>query len=177
MTTMRRRTVEQQMLPVLSRFRERYGQGEPLEQAFREAAREVANEVNVTHQTIDDGFTRRSDGVVIGEVYARLREWTNGNSELLASQLKASSERSAHASIDAFFRKTATSGESSPPAGTLSSQDVEPETFSFDLSQNEARMLRAFAANNGVSEGEFVSHVVRTALAARLRAAAQELMR
>ena len=173
---MRPETVERQMLEVLRSFWERYGRGQPLQEALRAGARDVALATTVRHQTIIDGLTRRLEGD-IGELYGLLKQWTQGDSGPLAAQLKAKSNRSAHESIDAFFESCTGNPARNGVRVDYSNREEKSERVCFDLSAMEARMLRAVAEINGVSEVEFVTQVVRTAVGTRMKAAADELMR
>lgn len=174
---MRKETVEQQILPVLRSFWDRQGRGEPLREALREAAREVAADVNVAHQTVVDGFTRRLRLETIDQLYALVKQWLDGDPRSLASQLKVSSDRSAHRDIDAFFESFVITGRSSGQVGSNAKSEAKLERFVFDLRQDEARMLRTLAEISGVSTEEFVVQAIRGQLAAKMRAAAQDLLR
>lgn len=174
---MRLETIDQQILPVLRLFWDRQARGEPLREALRDAAREVATDVNVAHQTVVDGFTRRLQLATIDQLYALLKLWTEGDPRSLASQLKVSSDRSAHASIDTFFESSTGTGKAKRQAGVHATSEPKLERFFFDLRQDEARMLRTIAEIDGVSTEEFVVLAIRAQLAARMKAAAQDLMR
>jgi hypothetical protein len=174
---MKLETIEQQILRVLGLFSGRCARGEPLREALRDAAREVAADVNVAHQTVVDGFTRRLQLDTIDELYDLLQQWADGDPGPLAAQLKANSDRSAHQSIDAFFESPISTGNTKRQRSADASSEAKLDTFSFDLPEDEARVLRTFAANAGVSEAEFSRQAVRIALAGRMKAVAQDLMR
>lgn len=173
---MRVETIEQQILPALRSFWDRYRRGEPLQEALRAAVRDVAVASKVRQQTVIDGLTRRLQGD-IGELYGLLKQWTDGDPGPLASQLKASSDRSAHESMDAFFGSCGGNAIPRSEVGGHFTSGVKSERFCFDLPQREARMLRAVAEMESVSEVALVGQMVRTALAAKMKTAADELMR
>ena len=174
MPKLRTDSIETQLLPLLSLFREKYTTGMRLNQALSEATRQIAADHETAYQTIADGYTRRLNFTgprATDRFRDLLRKWVDdGNPGPLAALAKAHSHEDAHSSIDAVLLQSPLS-----PAPHDPIVRHPYEAITFELPQSEARMLRAFAANDGVTEGEFVGQVVRAALAAKMKAVAQQL--
>ena len=66
-----------------------------------------------------------------------------GDPKPLMAKLKEASDKSAHESIEAFFDFF--SGEMAPRRHLVPASDLKFETFSIDLPERDARMLRALA--------------------------------
>ena len=173
MARMRNETIERQLLPLLALVRKKYVAGARLSEALREATEQIAVENRTTQQNIADSYTRRLDlrgDSAVERSRGLFRQWLDaGDPRPLVNLVKAHSHENAHNLIDAFFFQLPASPVPQPLVPTAC------ETISFELPQNEARMLRALAANDGVPEGEFVGQAVRAALAAKMKAVAHEL--
>lgn len=166
-----------QLLLVFRKFRERHARGEPLHNSYREAVREVAERYSVTYQTIGDGCRRRLQLNNIDELYALLEQWVEGNPEPLAKQLKRASDHSAHDNIMRFFESSTSSAKVTPRQVASATSKGKFDTFSFSLSERNARMLRALAEISGVSTREMVNQLVGAALAEKMKLVAQEIIR
>ncbi len=173
MARMRIETIERQLLPLLALVRKKYLAGVGLHEALREATQQIADENKTTQQNITDGYTRRlnlTGDNAVDRFRELLRLWLDAAVPgPLITALKSHAHENAHNLIEAFFSQLPASQVPQPLVATAC------ETMSFELPQNEARMLRALAANDGVSEGEFVGQAVRAALAAKMKAVAHEL--
>ena len=172
---MNRQTVEQ-LLRVFRLFRERYARGDPLQRAYREAVREVANLHHVTYQTIGDGCRRRLKLSDIHQLYDLLACWAEGDSEPLAKQLKAASDPSSHDDIADFFRPYKSIVAVTPGHTAASTSADRFDTFSFRLPQRDARMLRALAEIEGVSWPELLSRMVGKVVAERMKHVARAML-
>ncbi len=165
---MRRQTVEQLLL-VFRSFRERYAGGKPLHKAYQKAVREVADRYGVTYQTIGGGCRFRLKLKEIHELYALLARWMEGDSEPLATQLKAASDPSSHGDIADFFRAAKAIAAAAPGPAAASTSADRFDTFSFRLPQRDSRMLRALAEIEGVSPPELLSAMMGTVVAERMQ--------
>ena len=166
-----------QVLHVLRLFRERYDSGEPLHRAYREGVREVARHHHVTYQTIGDGCRRRLKLDDIRAFYDLLSHWVEGDPEPLRSQLKEACDPAAHDRIHEFFESA--NAKEQGIGGTLSAAGVpnKSSTVSFQLSERDARMLRALAEIEAVSPAELVRSIVGSAVAERMKRVAEAIGR
>jgi predicted nucleotidyltransferase len=166
-----------QVLRVLRLFRERYDNDEPLHKAYREGVREVARHHHVTYQTIGDGCRRRLKLDHIREFYDLLSLWVDGDPEPLRKRLKDACDPAAHDRIDEFFEPAKTKEQGS--VGRISDAVVpnKSSTFSFQLSERDARMLRAVAEIEAVSPAELVRGIVGSAVAERMKQVAEAIGR
>jgi hypothetical protein len=169
------KTVEQ-LLQVFRLFRDNHASGKPLHASYHDAVREVARLNSVTYQTIGDGCRRRLRLADINELYELLAAWVKGDSRGLIQQLKQSSDLSAHAEIDAFFSAAGTEvAEKKKPLHLVSHENSE--TFSFRLSSDDARMLKALAELEGTSVGALSSRVVSEAVQSRMTTVARSIIK
>ena len=172
---MRRQTVEQLLL-VFRSFREGYAGGKPLHKAYQKAVRDVAGRHGVTYQTVGDGCRRRLKLKEIHELYALLARWMEGDSEPLATQLKAASDPSSHDDIAAFFRPSKAITAAAPGHTVASTSADRFDTFSFRLPQHDSRMLRALAEIEGVSPPELLSAMMGEVVAERMKHLARAML-
>ena len=168
-------TIEQLLL-VFRLFRDNHASGKPLHRSYHDAVRDVARLHSVTYQTIGDGCRRRLRLKDINELYELLAAWIKGDSRGLIQQLKQNSDASAHGEIDQFFAGTASMPiEKKTPLKLVSHEDSE--TFSFRLSSDDARVLKAVAELEGTSVGSLTSRVVSEAVHARMTALARSIVK
>lgn len=168
------KTVEQ-LLQVFRSFRDNHASGKPLHRSYHDAVRDVARLHSVTYQTIGDGCRRRLRLKDINELYELLAAWIKGDSRGLVQQLKQTSDLSAHAEIDQFFAGSASAPVEKTPLKLVSHEDSE--TFSFRLSSDDARVLKAVAELEGTSVGALTSRVVSEAVHARMTALARGIVK
>lgn len=170
---MRHQTVDQ-LLQVFRLFREKFAGGMPLRKSYRESVREVADRHAVTYQTIGDGCRRRLNLGEIRELYDLLQHWVDGDPRPLMKQLKGASDPSAHQEIaDFFVAGSKAGGEQGSPAVP----EARFATFSFQLRERDARMLRALAEIEGMSPPELIGGLVASAVAERMKRVAQNMLR
>lgn len=168
------KTVEQ-LLQVFRLFRDNHAAGTPLHRSYHDAVRGVARLHSVTYQTIGDGCRRRLRLKDINELYELLKAWINGNPRGLIQQLKQNSDISAHRGIDQFFIDLSSATVEKNKSLHLVSH-VDSETFSFRLSTNDARMLKALAELEGTSVGALSSRVISEAVRARMTIVARGII-
>ena len=172
---MKRQTVEQ-LLKVFGAFRERVATGRPLRKAYQEAVREVADQYNVAYQTIGDGCRRRLKLNDIGELYALLERWVEGDPKPLAQQIRAASESSAHDHVTAFFESAASSAARHSGQVGPSVLDGKADTFSLRLPKQDARKVRALAEMEGTSPGELLGRLLGRAVTEEMKRMAHVIL-
>ena len=169
---MRQQTVDQ-LLQVFRLFRENFAGGMPLRKAYREAVREVANLYGVTYQTIGDGCRRRLKLEYIRELYDLLQTWVDGDPGPLMTQFKSASDPSTHDEIADFFGAASRAPGRHGPPGV---PEARIASFSFQLGERDARMLRALAEIEGTSPPELLERLVASAVAERMKRVAQAML-
>ncbi len=173
---MKHQTVDQ-LLHVFRLFRERYAGGEPLQKSYRQAVREVAKLHSLTYQTIGDGCRRRLKLDNIRELYDLLHNWMEGRPEPLMEQLKSASDPSTHDEIADFFGASSSAAQTVARQGPPAIPGAKFATFSFQLREHDARMLRALAEIEGMSPPELLRGLVGSAVAERMKRVAQAMLR
>ena len=107
MGTLRRDSIEHQLLPLLSLFRKKYSTGMSLKLALREATREIAADHQTTYETIADACTRRlglTGPGALDRFRELLRKWVDGGDPSpLAAIIKMHSDVSSHSTVDAVI--------------------------------------------------------------------------
>jgi predicted nucleotidyltransferase len=173
---MKRQTVEQILL-VFRLFREGYARGKPLHKAYQEAVREVADRHGVTYQTIGDGCRRRLMLGHIGELYALLGSWAEGDSEPLVAKLNEASDPSAHEDIAEFFTTSTNTTTAQHPGALPQTSGTKADVFSLRLSEQDARRVRALAEMEGISPSELLGRLVGSAVDEKMKRVAQAILR
>jgi hypothetical protein len=169
------KTVDQ-LLHVFRLFRDNHASGKPLHSSYHEAVREVARLNSVTYQTIGDGCRRRLRLNDINELFELLAAWIRGDSRSLVQQLKQNSDLSAHGAIDAFFSGVPSeAAEKKRPLHLVSHENSE--TFSFRLSSDDARLLKALAVLEASSVGALSSRIISEAVQSRMTAVARSIIK
>ena len=166
---LRARTVTQ-MLQVLDLYRKGRQAGESIERALQSATQRVADEYNVTYQTIGDGYRRRLELQTIEHLHTLLARWDQGDPAGLARLLKGHTEVSNHQPIDQFF---ADEGDvtcaNAEPTDHRSAPARKRETLTVELSSSEMKRLEALAEIVGSTATSLASRFVSDTLA-RLQA-------
>jgi predicted nucleotidyltransferase len=173
---MRRQTIGQLLL-VFRLFRESYARGKPLHKAFQVAVREVADRHVVTYQTIGDGCRRRLRLGHIGELYALLESWIEGDAEPLETKLREASHPNAHDDIAEFFGTSTHPVAARHPDAWLQASGRNTDVFSLRLSDREGRMIRALAEMEGISPQELLGRLVGSAVEEKMKLVAQAILR
>lgn len=169
---MRQQTVDQ-LLQVFRLFHVNFAGGMPLRKAYREAVREVANLHGVTYQTIGDGCRRRLKLDDIRELYDLLQAWVDGDPGPLMEQLKGASDPFTHDEIADFFGGASRAPDRHGPPAV---PEARFATFSFQLPERDARMLRALAEIEGASTPELLGRLVGSAVTERMKRVAQAML-
>ena len=112
-----------QLLQVLELTRRSVGRGIPLERAYQDGIRDIANRHSVAYQTIGDLCRRRLGLEDISAFVALLEQWVRNSAEPLRRVIVKNSEPSAKRNIDAYF-----DGNWSPlPLNSLGSAFATPD--------------------------------------------------
>lgn len=166
-----------QLLQVFEDYRCNYLSGIPSHKSYQDAVRKIAKRYSVTYQTIGDGCRRRLNLGEISQLYKMLEEWMNGHPVGLRTQLIKNSDPNAHLDINSFFSKASYDLESKAPVTVASNSEQGVEAFSFRLSDNDARMLRALAEIEGSSPFQLVAKIVQEAVNTKMKEFAENMVK
>lgn len=103
---LRRRTVKDQLLPVLENISANLSNGLPIPQACQKACHDVSKRLGISYQTIEDLCRRRLGLDDIGQFHALIRLWIDNDSKEIERLLKQQSVSAAHHLIDQFFAES-----------------------------------------------------------------------
>lgn len=167
------RQTAQQLLKVFQSFRSNYKSGMPLHRAYQKGVKTVADGYGLRYQTIGDGCRRRLGLTNVGELYALLTAWMQGNPRGLVHQLTEYSDPSVHEEIREFFSSDYSPLEDNHAAPLEKPAADETEVFQFRLRVDDARMLKALAELEGTSASELIANMLSSTVRDRMTAVAQ----
>jgi len=164
-----------QLLNVFRYFQKSHIKGLSVSHSYQIAVRAVAKQNDVTYQTIGDGCRRRLRLNDIGELYALLDKWANGDPNGLVEKMMKISPQSIHSEIKDFFYNS--KFEVNNTSAEVTSKSVETKTveFNFSLSEKDARLLKAVAEIDGTSITETITALIIRSLRVRIKDLVQEL--
>jgi hypothetical protein len=171
-----RKTVRQ-ILEVLTLFKVKHANGDPLSVARQEAVREVAHRYSVAYQTIEDACRRRLKLNDISEFDTLLQDWIGGEYLRLINQLTSRASSTTHDDIATFFREHTASPER-PQENTAADADTsQHEDFTISVSLNDARKLRAIAEIRGIDRTTLFNQIMSRAIRDEMKAFAQAILK
>ena len=171
---MNRKTVRQ-LIQVFEQVRINCMNGVPLRKSYQDAVRKIADKYGLTYQTIGDGCRRRMKLDDISTLYKLLDEWMLGYPEGLALQLRQNSIPVAHPDIEAFFSDTARGTTTATKDFTPLIASKSEGTFSFDLFETDARLLRALAEIEGTTPPQLIAQIVQKSVNKKMKKFAGKL--
>ena len=119
----RAKTVNRQILPLLSGIRARIEGGATVQDACRKATHDLSKAVRRTYQTLEDGCRRRLDLDDIRDFHDLVESWIHDGSPDLKERLTRHAEAAAHAAIDVFFVRFETAESRNPNSQLLPAAD------------------------------------------------------
>lgn len=161
---MREKTVKQ-VLRVLEITRKNHQLGKPSQKALQDAIRKVADDDEVTYQTIGDACRRRQGLGTIDEFHILLDKWFGGDHGPLCSLLMRNSEAQSHRHISCFF-------DDANREGTRKLVD-EPRPGSngkiiVQISESDNAKLEMLADIAGVSRNELAAKLLATSIVEKI---------
>lgn len=173
---MLRQSTLRQLLEVFRIFWASYGKELSLRRSYQEAVRRVAKDLGVTYQTIGDGCRRRLKLRDIGELYALLEKWTQGDAGGITALLKRNTDSNDHAEIENFFRNPLRTSVHPHTNVNAHQEEIKSEVFSIRFPEKEARMLRAIAEIEGISVSEMLAPLISNSLRQKIKDFAQGII-
>lgn len=164
-----------QLLDVFRIIQNSHVKGLPISHSYQNAVKNVAKQNGVTYQTIGDGCRRRLRLKNISELYSLLNNWTNGDPNGLAEQLIKISPSNIHSEIKDFFYNYQFDKNRTTSEALIEHNELKTQEFCFNLSEKDARILKAIAEIEGVSISETVSALVSRSLRVRIKELAHDM--
>jgi hypothetical protein len=166
----------QQLLEVFAIFYNSHSKGNPINRSYHEAVRRVAQKYGVTYQTIGDGCRRRLKLNDVSQLYSLLQRWIEGDPNDLIAVLKGNTDSHNYEGIDRFFRIPPAVSNHSEKYGPVQTNAIRTETFSFQLPEKDARILRATSEISGISVPEMLNQIVSTSIRDKIKELAREII-
>lgn len=164
-----------QLLEVLTIFYNSHLKGNPINRSYHEAVRKVAQKYGITYQTIGDGCRRRLKLNDVGQLYSLLQRWVEGDPHGLIAVLKGNTNSHNHEEIERFFRTPPAVPNQSEKYGPVQTNSIRTETFSFQLPEKDARILRATSEISGTGVPEMLAQIVSKSIRDRMKELAREI--
>lgn len=161
---------------MLAIFHNSHSKGVPINRSYHEAVRRVSQKYGVTYQTIGDGYRRRLKLNDVGELYTLLERWIEGDPRGLISVLKTNTNSHNHEEIERFFKIPPSVTNHSEKYGPVKTNAFGTETFSFQLPQKDARILRATSEISGVPVPEMLTQIVSKSIREKMKELAREMI-
>ena len=158
-----------QLLEVLAIFYKSHSRGNPVNRSYHEAVRRVAQKYGVTYQTIGDGCRRRLKLLDVGQLYTFLQRWIEGDPHGLITVLKNNTDSHNHEEIDRFFKDPPFLSNHSEEYGPVQINAIRAETFSFQLPEKDARILRAISEISGTPVPEILTQIVTKSIRDKMK--------
>ena len=165
-----------QLLEVLAIFYDSHSKGVPINHSYHEAVRRVSQKDGVTYQTIDDGCRRRLKLNDVGELYTLLERWIGGDPCGLISVLKSNANSHNHEEIERFFKIPPIVSNHPEKYGSVETNALRTETFSFQLPQKDARILWATSEISGIPVPEMLTQIVSKSIREKMKELAREMI-
>ena len=153
----------EQMIQVLTRFRDKYNRSYNIDKAHIEAVKEVAQKWQVTYANILDMCWRRLGLSNVSRFRNLLEKWILDDPKPLLELLKKFTPPYVHAEIEAVLVdnnfNVADSTAKTSPFSAKASQRLD-ETFSFSVDLDTAKKLKVLALMEGISSSDWLQKIM-----------------
>ena len=159
-----------QILEVLHYVKDFYSKGYSVPKSYQRAVNIVAENYEVTYQTIGDGCRRRLELNDINELFHQLELWLKGDPSEIKETIKNNTNTENHKIVDRFFET-----EIKDNLGPVTVTDKKDEILTVRIPIKNAKFLRALSEIDGVKVSDIVTDIINEYVKKRMLQLATEI--